>query len=169
MARDYATGSAGSGAALYSSTGVNMGGRGALGFWLQEVINCATGNLDRLGGTLVGRGVIDFAAFGRKTGVLLRNDRSRVGDFPSVNDAFPGGVLADEILTPGDRQVRALFVTGGNPLITMPNSGRLRRAFQDLELLVTLDLFKNETGSLAHSSSRPPRPSSAPISPSSSP
>jgi len=46
--------------------------------------------------------------------------------------------------------VRALFVTGGNPLITMANAGRLRDAFGKLELLVTLDLFRNETGSVAH-------------------
>lgn len=138
------------GAAMYSSTGVNMGSNGSLGFWLQEVINAVSGNLDRTGGTLVGKGVIDFPAFGKKNGVLVRPDRSRIGDFLSVNDAFPGGVLADEILTPGDKQVRALFVTGGNPLITMANSGRMKTAFQDLELLVTLDLFKNETGSVAH-------------------
>jgi formate dehydrogenase len=137
-------------AALYASTGVNMGSNGSLAFWLMEVINAASGNLDREGGTLVGRGVIDFPAFGKKTGTLLRDDRSRVGDFGSVNDAFPGGLLADEILTPGPGKVRALFVTGGNPLITMANAGRLREAFRDLELLVTLDLFKNETGSLAH-------------------
>lgn len=138
------------GAALYSSTGVNMGTNGSLAFWLQEAINALSGNLDRRGGTLVGRGVIDFPAFGKKNGVLVRQDRSRVGDFLSVNDAFPGGVLADEILTPGDKQVRALFVTGGNPLITMANAGRLKKAFGELELLVTLDLFRNETGSLAH-------------------
>jgi anaerobic selenocysteine-containing dehydrogenase len=138
------------GAALYSSTGVNMGSNGSLAFWLQECINLASGNLDRPGGTLVGQGVIDFPAFGKRTGVLLREDRSRVGEFKAVNDAFPGGVLADEITTPGPRQVRALFVTGGNPLITMANAGRLRSAFSQLELLVTVDIYKNETGSLAH-------------------
>ncbi|MCU0702178.1 MAG: molybdopterin-dependent oxidoreductase, partial [Myxococcaceae bacterium] len=138
------------GASIYSSTGVNMGTNGSLGFWLQECINLLSGNLDRRGGTLVGRGVIDFPAFGKKNGVLVRPDRSRIGDFLSVNDAFPGGILADEILTPGPKQVRALFVTGGNPLITMANAGRLKKAFGELELLVTLDLFRNETGSLAH-------------------
>jgi anaerobic selenocysteine-containing dehydrogenase len=138
------------GAALYGSTGINMGSNGSLSFWLQEVINAASGNLDRAGGTLVGHGVIDFAKFGVRTGTLMRDDRSRVGDFASTNDAFPGGILADEILTPGEGQVRALFVTGGNPLITMPNAGRLRRAFESLELLVTVDLFRTETGELAH-------------------
>ncbi|MFO0550620.1 MAG: molybdopterin-dependent oxidoreductase [Polyangiaceae bacterium] len=138
------------GAALYCSTGVNMGENGSICYWLQEVANAVSGNLDRAGGTLVGRGIVDFPAFGRRTGTLLRTARSRVGSLPSVNDAFAGGVLADEILTPGAGQVRALFVTGGNPLITMPNSARLARAFEDLELLVTLDIHRTETGSLAH-------------------
>ncbi len=138
------------GAALYCSTGVNMGGRGVLAFWIQEAINALSGNLDRQGGVLVGEGVIDFARFGSKRGLLMRKDRSRVGDLPSVNDAYPGAVLADEILQPGSGQLKALFVTGGNPLITMANSNRLRKAFQELELLVTLDILPNETGSLAH-------------------
>jgi anaerobic selenocysteine-containing dehydrogenase len=137
------------GAALYSSTGVNMGSNGSLAFWLQEVINAITGNLDRRGGTLVGRGIMDFPRFSVDRGVLIRPDKSRIGGFDSVNDAFPGGVLADEILTPGDRKIRALFVTGGNPLITMANAGRLREAFGELELLVCLDIFQGETASVA--------------------
>ncbi|MEM6290524.1 MAG: molybdopterin-dependent oxidoreductase [Myxococcota bacterium] len=138
------------GAALYCSTGVNMGRNGSIAFWLQEVINAVSGNLDRAGGTLVGQGAIDLPAFGAKRGLLMRPDRSRVGDFLSVNDTFPGGVLADEIETPGTGRVRALFVTGGNPLLTMANSARLRKAFGQLDLLVTLDIFPSETGSVAH-------------------
>lgn len=138
------------GAALYSSTGVNMGGNGSLAFWIQEVINAVSGNLDRRGGVVVGNGIFDFAKFSKKNGILTKSRTSRIGGFSSVNDAYPGGLLADEILTPGPRQVRALFVTGGNPLITMPNSGRLRAALENLELLVVLDVFLNETASLAH-------------------
>ncbi|MCT4623803.1 MAG: molybdopterin-dependent oxidoreductase [Schleiferiaceae bacterium] len=138
------------GAALYCSTGVNMGYNGTMAFWIQECINAISGNLDKKGGALVSKGLIDFAKFGKKNGLLVRSDRSRIGDFQSVNDAFPGGVLADEILTPGDKQVKALFVTGGNPLITMANSNKLRKAFQKLELLVSLDIFPNETASVGH-------------------
>jgi formate dehydrogenase len=137
------------GAALYCSTGVNMGTNGSLAFWLQECINAISGNLDRKGGTVVSTGVIDFAAFGKKTGTLLHQNESRIGGFKSVNDAMPGGILADEILTPGDRQIKALFVTGGNPLITMANSERLREAFKELELLVVLDIQPSETASVA--------------------
>ena len=147
MVGDYL---AADGAALYSSTGVNMGTSGSLCFWLQEVINAVSGNLDRPGGTLMGEGIVDFARFGVRSGMFVEDKRSRIGGFRAVNDAFPGGVMADEILTPGDRRLRALFVTGGNPLITMANSGRLANAFRELELLVTLDIYRNETGSLAH-------------------
>lgn len=137
------------GAALYSSTGVNMGGQGAMAFWIQEVINAITGNLDKRGGTLVGKGIIDFLSFGVKKGLLVKDHRSRIGGFRMVNDAFPGGILADEILTPGKGQVRGLFVTGGNPLITMAGSERLKEAFEQLDLLVCLDIFANETCAVA--------------------
>ena len=89
---------------------------------------------------------MDFPKFGKKSKKLIRDDRSRLHNFHSTNDAFPGGILADEILTPGDGQIKALIVTGGNPLITVANSNRLRKAFSSLELLVTLDIYPNETG-----------------------
>jgi len=137
------------GASLFCSTGVNMGGEGALSFWIQEVINATTGNLDRKGGTLVGRGIMDFPKFGVKKGLLMKDLRSRIGGFSTVNDAFPGGILADEILTPGQKQIKALFVSGGNPLITMSDSEKLKNAFKKLDLLVCLDIFLNETCSEA--------------------
>ncbi len=138
------------GAALYCSTGVNMGGDGAVAFWIQEVINAVSGNLDRRGGVLVGRGIVDFPRLSRRGGALTGGARSRIGGFPAVNEALPGAILPDEILTEGEGQIRALFVSGGNPLITMANAKRLRDALEQLELLVVTDIFLNETASLAH-------------------
>ncbi|MDH3728567.1 MAG: molybdopterin-dependent oxidoreductase, partial [Myxococcales bacterium] len=140
------------GAALFLSTGVNQGSHGTLAFWIQEAINAITGNLDRLGGTLVGHGYIkDFPKHARKGGHTLRKDLSRIGQLPSVADTFPAGIMADEILTPGEGQIRALFVLSGNPLLTVPNSdGRLEQALKSLELVVSIDIFRNETANLAH-------------------
>jgi anaerobic selenocysteine-containing dehydrogenase len=140
------------GAALFLSTGVNQGSQGTLAFWIQEAINAITGNLDRLGGTLVGYGYIkDFPKHARKSGHTMRDDLSRIGQLPSVVDTFPAGLMADEILTPGEGQVRALFCLSGNPLLTVPNSnGRLEEALKALELLVVIDIFRNETANHAH-------------------
>lgn len=140
------------GAALHLSTGVNQGSHGTVAFWIQEAINAVTGNLDRLGGTLVGRGYVpDFPKHARKGGHTMRKDLSRVGAMPSVADTFPAGLIADEILTPGEGQVRALFCLAGNPLLTVPNAnGRLQKALESLELLVVIDIFRNETANHAH-------------------
>ncbi len=140
------------GSALFLSTGVNQGSNGTLAFWILEAINAVTGNLDRRGGTLVGHGYVkDFPKYAKKGGHTLRKDLSRIGQLPSVADSFPAGLMADEILTPGRGQIRALFVVSGNPLLTVPNSdGRLEKALRSLELLVSIDIFRNETANLAH-------------------
>ena len=136
--------------AIVTGTGLGMGRHGTLAHWLSEVINAISGNLDRQGGTLLGEGLFDFAAYARKQGLFQRLQRSRVGQFSELNGGFPGAILADEILQPGAEQIKALFVTGGNPLMTMPNSARLSEAMRSLELLVVTDIYLNETASLAH-------------------
>lgn len=131
------------GAALYLSTGVNMGRNGTLAFWALEVINAITGNLDRLGGALMGLGVIDYAK------VLASQPQpqnySRIGNVPSLLGSLPMGVLADEILQTGDGQIRGLFVLSGNPVLTSPNTQKLQKALDSLELMISIEIYPNET------------------------
>src|SRR5262245_6114218 len=142
---------ASSAAALYLSTGVNQGRHGTLCYWLLEAANAVSGNLDRRGGTLMGRGIVDMPAEAKREGRFERSDRAPVGGFPSVVDTWPVGVLADQILTREPRRVTAMIVWASNPVLGCPNpSGRLERALRELELLVAIDVFRNETGDLAH-------------------
>lgn len=136
------------GAALYASTGVNQGRNGTLAFWALEVVNAITGNLDRLGGSLMGKGIIDYPKLMARAPLVTR--RSRIGGVPSLLDSFPMAVLADEILTPGPGQVRGLFVMSGNPVITSANSARLERALDTLDLMVSIEIVRNETANHAH-------------------
>jgi anaerobic selenocysteine-containing dehydrogenase len=138
-------------AALYLSTGVNQGRHGTLCYWLLEAANAVSGNLDRRGGTLMGRGIVDMPAEAKKEGRFERSDRTPVGSFPSVVDTWPVGVLADQILSDDPGRVTAMIVWASNPVLGCPNpSGRLERALRELELLVAIDVFRNETGDLAH-------------------
>jgi anaerobic selenocysteine-containing dehydrogenase len=85
-------------------------------------------------------------------GALLRRiytrRRSRIGGFPSVLMSEPAGVMAKEITTLGAGQVRALLVSAGNPVLSVPNGDELEQALGKLELSVGIDLYVNET--LAH-------------------
>ena len=136
------------GAALYSSTGVNQGSNGTVVFWIQEAINAITGNLDRAGGTLVGRGVLDAS---RHTiyDPAAQPERARIGQVPLVMGTVPAGLMADDIMTPGPGQLKALLMVGGNPLLTCANSQHLQQAFGELELLVAIDLVRNESAQKA--------------------
>ena len=78
--------------------------------------------------------------------VKLSPQRSRIGAYLSNAGGLPAGILPDEILTPGDGQIRALIVMSGNPLTSAPDETRLRQAFQHLDMLVCIDLFQNQTG-----------------------
>ncbi|MFT5577211.1 MAG: anaerobic selenocysteine-containing dehydrogenase, partial [Bermanella sp.] len=135
------------GAALYASTGINQGSNGTLAFWLLEVINAITGNLDRQGGSLMGLGIIDYG----KATKSADDDvfHSRVGNTRSFLGALPAPLMADEILEPGDDRVRAMFVLSGNPMLTNTNSAKMANALDALELLVCIDIVRNETAEFA--------------------
>ncbi|MBB3046980.1 anaerobic selenocysteine-containing dehydrogenase [Litorivivens lipolytica] len=135
------------GAALYASTGINQGSNGTLAFWLLEVINAVTGNLDRSGGSLMGLGIFDY---GKATKDADKDAfHSRIGNTRNFLGALPAALMADEILAPGEDQVRAMFVLSGNPLLTATNSDKLAKALEQLELLVSIDIVRNETAEYA--------------------
>ena len=134
----------------YCSTGVNMGSQGSLAFLGVQALNAITGNLDRAGGALVPSRAVRFSKLARLLGRLRPPRPSRIGNFPPVAESLPTGILADEIMTPGEGRIRALICIAGNPLLSAPSGTRLGEALRSLELLVSIDLYRNETGALAH-------------------
>lgn len=148
--RELATAyAAADGAALYCSTGVNMGPFGSICTWLVQGLNLLTGNLDRRGGLLVPRGAFDTLRLAGVAG-LGRFDEHRTTDgrWHRVAGAFPVAALADEITTEHPDRIRALFVTSGNPVHSVPG-GRLAAALERLDLVVSIDLYRNETAAHA--------------------
>ena len=75
---------------------------------------------------------------------------SRFRGLTQLGDEMPCNVMADEILTPGPEQIRALFCIGGNPVVAFPNQEKVQRAMRDLELLVTIDPWLSATSRYAH-------------------
>ena len=75
---------------------------------------------------------------------------SRIRGAGAVGGEKLTSTLAEEILTPGPGQIRALFVVGANPVVGIPNQRLVIEAFESLDLLVTIDPFLTETGRLSH-------------------
>jgi anaerobic selenocysteine-containing dehydrogenase len=143
LARDLA---AADGAAVYGRTGSCLGRFGTLVAFLIDAINAVTGNLDRPGGAVFGRPAIALDDLGEQIGVAsYGRTRARFGGFPDVLGNLPASLMAREITTPGTRQIRTLFVSAGNPVLSVPDGNALQAALGSLDLLVSLDFYVNET------------------------
>ncbi|NMP33424.1 molybdopterin-dependent oxidoreductase [Thalassotalea sp. M1531] len=133
-------------AVCYSRMGASTQSFGGLCQWLTNVLNIITGNFDREGGAM-----FPLPAFN-----LLRGNTkghptnfgkytSRVNQLPFFNGEFPVATLADEIQTPGEGQIKAMITIAGNPVLSTPAGHQLADAFDQLEFMVSVDIYLNET------------------------
>lgn len=133
-------------AVVYGRIGTTTQQFGTLTSWLVDVLNVVTGNLDRTGGAM-----FPLAPAGQENSTpskrAFRHGRwhSRVRGLPEVIGELPVATLADEIATPGPGQVRALITICGNPALSTPDAARLDACLDDLDFMIALDVYLNET------------------------
>ena len=119
-------------AAVYGRLGTCVGRYGTLTTYLLDAVNLVAGNLDRPGGWV-------FGSLGRPGGRWGKDDGRRAAT-PYRNTVpdrgiprrrkEPAALMAKEITTPGRRQIRAMFVSAGNPVLSVPNGEELERGLR---------------------------------------
>jgi len=139
-------------AVCYGRIGVSTQEFGGLCQWLINVLNIVTGNLDRAGGAMftlpafdpvtAPQAIAPRGSFGRW--------HSRVRRLPEFAGELPVAALAEEILTAGPGQIKAVVTHAGNPVLSTPNGRELDRALAGLEFMVSIDFYINETTRHAH-------------------
>ena len=129
-------------AVCYGRTGVSMVEFGGLCLWLIMVLNIITGNLDKPGGMMFPRNAIDSLP---ATSSSYDRYRSRVRQRPEFGGEFPMAILGDEILTPGDGQLKALIALAGNMVLSMADGNHTEKALSALDFMVSIDPYLNET------------------------
>ena len=139
-------------AAVYGRLGTCVGRYGTLTSYLIDVVNLVAGNLDKPGGSVIsGLGMPAQRLVNIGMGALLRRTyrrrRSRIGGFRAIIGSEPAALMAKEMTTPGQRQIRAMFISAGNPVLSVPNGDELETALDGLDLSVALDFYLTETTS----------------------
>lgn len=132
-------------AAVYGRIGTTTVEFGTVASWAVDTLNVLTGNLDRPGGVMWPLPAHSRRGTGRGKGFGIGRWHSRVKGHPEVMGEFPAVTMVDEIETPGEGQVRALFTIGGNPALSLPNSARVNDALSSLDFMVSVDPYLNET------------------------
>ncbi len=70
--------------------------------------------------------------------------------FHPVLSVFPPNCLPEEILSDRPERIRAVYVTGANPLRSFADTTAYEKAFGKLDLLVTAEMAMTETAALSH-------------------
>ncbi len=144
LAREFA---AAPGAVAYGRVGVCQKQTGSVTHWLINALNIVTGNMDRPGGAMFPTAPVELVSFLQRTtgNSHWGRYRQRVSGLPEFADELPVAGLADEILTPGEGQVRGMLVIAGNPVLSTPGGGRLDSAMEQLDWCVAVDMYVTET------------------------
>ena len=131
-------------AVCYGRMGVSVQKFGSLCHWLINAVNILTANFDRAGGAMFTAPAFDLLQTAKPENIFNRW-QSRVRKLPEFMGELPVAALAEEILTEGNGQVKALITSCGNPVLSTPNGGQLEKALDKLEFMVAIDIYINET------------------------
>lgn len=137
------------GAFAVSRVGVQTSLNSSLTEWAIMTLNAITGNIDRPGGMFFNPGIIDMPAFVQRFAHRQNLSPSRIGGFGHIFGGPPASVFADDVLSDDPERIRALIVIAGNPVITFPNTAKMEKALERLDLLVSIDLYRSDTGAFA--------------------
>ena len=127
----------------YGRMGVSTQAYGALCQWAIQVINVATGHLDKPGGSLFTLPAMDQVVNTNPGGFGRFASRGR--GLPEFNYELPAATMVDEIRTEGEGQIRLMFTGAGNPVLSTPNGRVLDEAFEELDFMISVDPALNET------------------------
>lgn len=136
-----------------TGTGPNMAAHSSLTEHMVVVLNTILGRVNREG-DLLENGLLLYPEMPHRAQATpprnpANGPEARIRDLRGYRGEMPAATLAEEILTPGDGQIRALIVSGGNPVVAFPDHELTMKAMEDLDLLVVIDYRMTPTAELA--------------------
>jgi len=131
-------------AICYGRLGVSVTEHGSLCHWVINLLNILSGNFAQSGGVVFSSPAIDLT---RKKSGKKRFARwhSRVRGLPEYGGELPAATLAEDILTPGEGQMRGFITSCGNPVLSATNGQQVEQALSSLEFMLSIDIYLNET------------------------
>jgi anaerobic selenocysteine-containing dehydrogenase len=136
-----------------TGTGPNMAAHSSLSEHMVMTLNTILGRVNRDGDQLENGLLLYPETPVRAQATAPRSPangpEARIRDLRGYRGEMPAATLSEEILTPGDGQIRALIVSGGNPAVAFPDHELTMKALDDLELLVVVDYRMTATAEFA--------------------
>ena len=132
---------------LHTDLGILMNRHSTVTSYMYNILAVICGRAYVEGGCVVPSGLVPLGSHSdeRKSGTW----RTVTTDFPSIFGVFPPNVMPEEILGDNPERLRAVIVSGSNPLRSYADTTAYEKAFAKLDLLVTIEIAMTETASLS--------------------
>jgi anaerobic selenocysteine-containing dehydrogenase len=118
-----------------------------LNAYLEKLLYLVTGHFAQKGGNNLHTSMIPLVSHTDERKKGIRTAKHKM--FP-IGGLYPPNILPDEINHSGDDRIRAVWVDSANPVLTYADSQAYTTAFEQLELLVVVEVAMTETARLAH-------------------
>jgi anaerobic selenocysteine-containing dehydrogenase len=144
VARDFATAK---NACVRVDLGTQHTLHTTLNAYLEKLLYLITGHFGKKGANNLHTFLIPLVSNTDERKMGIRTAKHKM--FP-IGGLYPPNILPDEITHLGEDRIRAVWVDSANPASTYADSKAYKTAFQQLELLVVVDVAMTETARLAH-------------------
>ncbi|MGZ3567534.1 MAG: molybdopterin-dependent oxidoreductase, partial [Thermodesulfobacteriota bacterium] len=134
--------------ALRSDLGILMGRHSTLNSYLELILLTLTGRIGAKGGNIFLGHLMPMGS--HTPGEDPKTWKTVMTNIPLIMGVFPPNVMPEEIDNGHAERIRALIVSGSNPLRSYADTRAYEKAFAKLDLLVTVEVAMTETAVLSH-------------------
>jgi anaerobic selenocysteine-containing dehydrogenase len=134
--------------AIRSDLGLLMDRQSTMNSYLEMLLMAVCGRIGIPGGNMFAGHVMPLGPHSdeRDPGTW----RTVATDIPAIMGYHPPNVVPEEILSGNDDRLRAMIVSGANPMLSYADAGAYDKALRNLDLLVTIEIAMTETARLSH-------------------
>ena len=132
----------------HSDLGILMGRHSTLSSYLELILMTICGRLGTSGGNFIPGHLMPIGSHSDERD--SKTWRTMATGFPAIMGTFPPNVMPEEILDKNPDRLRAVVVSGANPLRSYADTTAYENAFKELDLLVTIDVAMSETAAVSH-------------------
>jgi anaerobic selenocysteine-containing dehydrogenase len=144
VARIYSTEPTG----IRSDLGLLMDRQSTMNSYLEMILMALCGGIGTPGGNVFMGHVMPLGSHSDERDP--KTWRTAETDIPAIMGYFPPNVIPEEILSGKKDRLRAMIVSGANPLRSYADTAAYEEAFKKLGLLVTIEVAMSETARMSH-------------------
>jgi anaerobic selenocysteine-containing dehydrogenase len=133
---------------MRSDLGILMGRHSTLNSYLELILLTLTGRIGTKGGNVFLGHLLPMGSHTPEEDPGTW--KTVMTNIPLIMGVFPPNVMPEEIDNDHPQRIRALIVSGSNPLRSYADTKAYEKAFAKLDLLVTIEVAMSETAVLSH-------------------